>query len=1274
VASGDVNGDGFDDVVVSAYTYTNDQSQEGRVYLYAGSADGLGQTPVWMAEGNHRSAELGVSLAVADLNGDGYDDIVVGSHNSGSYDGYPGQVRTYHGSPSWPNSTPSRTVLDPNEDVPTEFGWSVAAGELTGDQFADLIVGDFAYHVAWPDSRSNGRAYLFPGSESGVSSDPVWIVEGPNRSHLGLSVAAAGDVNRDGIGDLLVGGSGDYGGRSSNGVVLLFFGRPEKPGIQPDWIAAGQQDSDGFGFAVAAAGDVNGDGFSDILVGDNRDRAYIYYGSAGLPSATPDWVGSDGSTSWSSFGYSVAGAGDLDGDGKGEFLVGAWRHTGTLVNEGAAYLFKGASPPAAAPAWLKTGGQASAEFGYAVAGAGDVNGDGGRDVIVGAWGYTAGALGGEGRAMVFHGVPPIHLIDPACSGATVCNGEHLRAAGIDALPIDDFERLAAAAVYRKGAATDGVTQILLRKRSTASSVTFTLRDPSGAPAPAEWGRLMQLDGTGAGSSVTTVTRGTAAGQFAFALYRVPVDFPGGPDQVEDGVAVTLESSSAEGVSRVPLRLVPPPVVLVHGFWDPGGKTWTGLEADLRERGFFVCDGCRLDYGTSAPAGSFDPAALAPAGSFSVGTLDRATTKALTAIRNHGVAAAQVDVVGHSMGGLVARARAQSSQRPYQKIANYFQGFFHKIITVGTPHRGTRLATWLLQNRCRPTRLRVPWTSTYLTVEELLAWKDMPIGPAIYELQESSPILQSLGGVRIHARAIVGQAPPASCAETVLDRIFWLAGDSETKIDRLLQGDANHDTIVPLDSQRAWDSSRGLPHEIVPGVVHTRVSKCWDSTESSSPQVWQSVRDSLLMPRSMFSTPPRYFPTDPPVPLQSCAQSFTSTPGAAMVESLRLTPDPGTPVSPGERITVQFELLDGRIADGALFLLDGEFREISGTGPFETIFDVPTDRIGPVFLGAVTTGPGPVNDGLATYVVVARPDAPVGLEVAPARIDLAVPGEQDQIVVHGVYADGARVDLTRASTGTTYRTVSGYDTTVAAGPDGLVEARGSGDDAVLVSVAGLSAQVPVHVVITNWPPILSVPAEVTVEVGETIDVPLSAIDPEGGPVRFEAVNLPGFAGIYDPGGGLAFLQLAPGESDIGVHIAQYHARDMGLPPLGTAAATTITVSACARPAPAGSPSLGASQGSLSWTPIADATAYDLVYGDVRSLRESGAGFETATLACLVSSGFATTFSHAATPPVGEAFWYLVRGAGCGGTGTYDSGGEGQVGSRDVGIAASGADCW
>ncbi len=407
-SAGDVNGDGFSDVIVGAPGYDNGQTDEGRAYVYLGSASGPVTSPAWTAEGDQVSAEFGLSVASAgDVNGDGFSDVIIGARYFTNGQSAEGRAYVYLGSASGLATSPAWTAE--SNQVSAEFGFSVAsAGDVNGDGFSDVIVGAFLYDN---DQTNEGRAYTYLGSASGLETSPAWTAESEQmEAGLGYSVASAGDVNGDGFNDVIIGAYHFTNGQSAEGRAYMYLGSASGLATSPAWTAESDQVSAEFGFSVAPAGDVNGDGFSDVIVGalaydnaqTNEGRAYIYLGSASGLATSPAWTAESDQTD-ALFGDSVATAGDVNGDGFSDVIIGAPKFTNGQTNEGRAYIYLGsASGLATSPAWTAESDKANARFGSSVAPAGDINGDGFNDVIIGAPEYING-VSSEGVAVLFYG-------------------------------------------------------------------------------------------------------------------------------------------------------------------------------------------------------------------------------------------------------------------------------------------------------------------------------------------------------------------------------------------------------------------------------------------------------------------------------------------------------------------------------------------------------------------------------------------------------------------------------------------------------------------------------------------------------------------------------------------------------------------------------------------------------------------------------------------------------------------------------------------------------
>ena len=232
-------------------------------------------------------------------------------------------------------------------------------------------------------------------------------------------MSGAGDVNADGYSDVIVGAIGYGNGESFEGAAIVFLGSAEgitcRSPADADAVLESNQSLSYMGISVAGAGDVDGDGFDDVIVGaamyDNgqpdEGAAFGFVGSAtgiadGNPATAAVMFESDQAEA--GFGLSVAGVGDVNGDGVGGVIIGAPHYSNGQANEGAAFIYlaeHGTGGPAGAQAILESDME-DANFGYSVAAAGDVNGDGFGDVIVGAPGYAEGIFD-EGGAFVFLG-------------------------------------------------------------------------------------------------------------------------------------------------------------------------------------------------------------------------------------------------------------------------------------------------------------------------------------------------------------------------------------------------------------------------------------------------------------------------------------------------------------------------------------------------------------------------------------------------------------------------------------------------------------------------------------------------------------------------------------------------------------------------------------------------------------------------------------------------------------------------------------------------------
>jgi FG-GAP repeat/FG-GAP-like repeat len=405
--AGDVNGDGYSDVIVGAPNYDNGHPNEGRAFVYLGSPAGLALTPAWTRDGGQANASFGGSAAPAgDVNADGFGDVAIGAFAFDNGQDNEGAAFLFLGSAAGLGATPAWTTE--GNQVNAFLGLPVApAGDVNGDGFADLVVGASEYDNGHPNE---GRALVFHGGPTGLATSPAWTAEGDQPGgNFGIATTTAGDVNGDGFADLLVGAHLFDDGSVNEGVAFLFLGSAAGLAPTPAWRRGGNQDGALFGHSVATAGDVNGDGYADAIIGaelfdngtTNEGRAFVFHGSPAGLDTVATWT-AEGDQNGATFGRFVATAGDVNGDGFADVIVGAPAYDQGESNEGRAFVFLG-GPAGLAPvaAWSAASDQMDANLGT-VGTAGDVNGDGYSDVIAGALAFDAGETD-EGRAFVFHG-------------------------------------------------------------------------------------------------------------------------------------------------------------------------------------------------------------------------------------------------------------------------------------------------------------------------------------------------------------------------------------------------------------------------------------------------------------------------------------------------------------------------------------------------------------------------------------------------------------------------------------------------------------------------------------------------------------------------------------------------------------------------------------------------------------------------------------------------------------------------------------------------------
>lgn len=375
--AGDVNQDGVLDVLVGAWRASpGGLTRAGAAYVYSGADSSL--LLEW--NGANTKDALGKSVcAVGDINGDGFDDILLGAPGADPFG-------VENAGTAWLCSGADGSLLH-KWNGETAFGalGSEVSGikDLNGDGRPDVLI----------SASGLGEVSAYATNHGNMLRQ--W--SGPVRHGFGVSIDAIRDLDGDGLDEVLI-GANRFGGSSPRGAAYLYSGGTGS--LIMDW--KGMNQGDGFGISVSRAGDLDGDGLDDIIIGaplaseNGRSGSGSAYAFSGLDGELLfQW---DGLAAGDAFGHSVSNAGDVNGDGQPDVIVGAYLvDKGSLLDVGMFTIFNGRD---GSDLLHRRGQKEGANFGNSVSAVGDINQDGRDDVMVGIFHLNFGGMPETGSTVV----------------------------------------------------------------------------------------------------------------------------------------------------------------------------------------------------------------------------------------------------------------------------------------------------------------------------------------------------------------------------------------------------------------------------------------------------------------------------------------------------------------------------------------------------------------------------------------------------------------------------------------------------------------------------------------------------------------------------------------------------------------------------------------------------------------------------------------------------------------------------------------------------------
>ncbi|TXT64999.1 MAG: hypothetical protein BAJALOKI1v1_480008 [Promethearchaeota archaeon] len=442
IGLGDINSDGYNDFALGA---PNALGGKGVVYIFLGD-DNL----EWSKNLNVSNANAsfigentgdfaGYSIAAGgDITGNEYDDFIIGAYGYNASNGFEGKTYLIEGKGSgWTKNMSLSTAKGSfiGENTNDNSGFCISGvGDVNGDNYNDFIIGAYGHNVS---DGFEGKSYLIRGKRTGwinnnnLTNAGAFFIGESSYDLSGMVLSGVGDVNSDNLDDILIGAPNNSEHGLSTGQVYLILGDANIWGntynlSSVDASFYGEFMGDSLGDAMDGLGNVNNDNYDDFIIGArlNSDgasgagKSYLFFGSSSGWSMDTNCSNANisfiGTNTNEESGSSLAGIGDINADGKDDFLIGAPNNSEGANNRGKTYLFFGSDFNGISTINLT---EANASYigenaydlsGSSIAGAGDLNGDNSTDFFIGAYNNSEGG-NGAGKVYLCFGIAELQF-------------------------------------------------------------------------------------------------------------------------------------------------------------------------------------------------------------------------------------------------------------------------------------------------------------------------------------------------------------------------------------------------------------------------------------------------------------------------------------------------------------------------------------------------------------------------------------------------------------------------------------------------------------------------------------------------------------------------------------------------------------------------------------------------------------------------------------------------------------------------------------------------